>query len=147
MDTEIYLYREEFPDKTFGKLYNGNVYLNETLEDPVRPKSEYVKGDTALPYGRYRLSISFSNRFQKQMILITNVRGGTITYHGVSIDAIGARFHGGNTTANTLACILAGKTRTLAGIRDCTAVNQMLIDLVRKADQDGEVYLNILAKK
>ncbi len=144
MDTEINLFREELPDKTFGKLYNGKIYLCEVLEDIVRPEGQYVKKQTALSYGRYRLSISFSKRFGKQMILITNVRNGKILYHGVSVDSVGARFHGGNDVDDTEACILAGKTRTLTGIKDCAAVNQMLIDLVRAADQEGEVYLNIL---
>ena len=144
MDTNLYLYREELPDKTFGKLYKERIYLCETLEDIARKEGDYVKKETALAYGRYRLSISFSNRFKKQMVLITNVRDGKMLYHGVSVDSIGARFHGGNTVDDTEACILAGKTRTQEGIKDCSAVNQMLIDLVRAADQDGEVYLNIL---
>lgn len=144
MDTELNLYREELPDKTFGKLYKGDVYLCETLEDIVRKLGVYVKKETALDYGRYRLSISYSNRFKKQMILITNIRGGKILYHGDSVDTIGARIHGGNDVDDTEACILAGKTRTEVGIKDCAAVNQMLIDLVKAADQEGEVYLNIL---
>ncbi len=147
MDTELNLFREELPDKTFGKLYNGKVYLCETLEDIVRAPGVYVKKETALDYGRYRLSISYSNRFGKQMILITNVRNGKILYHGVSVDAVGARFHGGNKVTDTEACILAGKFRTEDGIRECAIVNQTLIDLVRKADQEGEVYLNILKKE
>jgi len=145
--TELFLKREELPTKTYGKLYNGNIYLCETLEDKVRSESDYVKGETAIPYGRYRLSISYSNRFKKQMILITNVRGGTITYHGKSIDSVGARIHGGNTEADTLGCVLAGQTRTATGIKNCSAVNQMLIDLVKNADQWGEVYLNIISNK
>ncbi|MES2285819.1 MAG: DUF5675 family protein [Bacteroidota bacterium] len=145
MDTELYLKREEHPTKTFGKLYNGNVYLNETLEDKVRSESEYVKSETAIPYGRYRLSISYSNRFKKQMILITNVRGGSIKYHGNSIDTLGVRIHGGNDEGDSIGCILAGKTRTETGIKDCSSVNQMLVDLVKKADETGEVYLNIVA--
>lgn len=149
MDTELYLKREEHPDKTFGKLYKGDVYLCETLEDIVRNDGTYVKKETALPYGKYRLSISYSNRFKKQMILITNVRGGKILYHGDSVDSIGARFHGGNLVTHTEACVLAGKDRTEdgSGIKNCSAVNQMLIDLVKKADQEGEVYLNILKKE
>ena len=143
--TELYLKREEQLTKTFGKLYKGEIYLCETLEDMVR--SNYVKGETAIPYGRYRLSISYSNRFKKQMILITNVRGGTILYHGQSIDCLGVRIHGGNTEADTTGCILAGKTRTETGIKNCSAINQMLIDLVANADQYGEVYLNIVSNK
>ena len=144
MDTELFLYREELPDKTFGKLYKEKLYLCETLEDVVRAPGVYVKKETAIDYGRYRLSISYSNRFKKQMLLITNVRGGKILYHGDPIDTLGVRFHGGIDVDDTEACILAGKTRTETGIKDCAAINQMLIDLVRAADQEGEVYLNIL---
>lgn len=144
MDTNLFLYREELPDKTFGKLYKEKLYLCETLEDIVRKEGEYVKEETALPYGKYRLSITYSNTFKKQMILLTNVRGGKLMYHGDAIDTIGARFHGGNRVIHSKACILAGRTRTTEGIKDCAAVNQMLIDLVRAADQEGEVYLTIL---
>lgn len=143
--TELFLKREEEPTKTFGKLYNGAIYLCETLEDKVR--IEYVQRETAIPYGRYRLSISYSNRFKKQMILITNVRGGSITYHGEPIDGLGVRIHGGNSEAQSIGCILAGKTRTATGIKDCAAINQILIDLVKNADQYGEVYLNIISNK
>jgi hypothetical protein len=144
MDTEFNLYREEAPGKTFGKLYKGGVYLCETLEDEVRKDGEYVEDATAIPYGRYRMSITYSNRFKKQMILITNVRGSKILYHGYPIDSCGIRVHGGNDENDTEGCVLAGKTRTATGIKDCTAVNTMLIDMVRAADQVGEVYLNIL---
>ncbi len=142
---ELYLKREEFPAKTFGKLYKENVYLNETLEDKVLQDGEtFVRGEFAIPYGRYRLIISFSNRFKKQMIQIVNVRGSNILFHGVSIDSCGIRIHGGNGVENTLGCPLAGKTRTETGIKDCAKVVQSLFDLVKKTDETEEVYLNIV---
>ncbi len=140
---EIFLKREEHPTLTFGKLYKGDVYMAETLEDPFRGK-DYVKDDTCIPYGRYRLIISFSNRFQKQMIQVVNVRGSNILFHGVSIDACGIRLHGGNSTHDTLGCPLVGKTRNVTGIQDCAVAVQSLFDLVKKTDETEEVYLNIV---
>ncbi len=142
---ELYLKREENQTKTFGRLYEENIYLNETLEDKVRSASDpFILKETAIPYGRYRLIISFSNRFKKQMIQIINVRGSNILYHGVSVDACGLRLHGGNTEEDTLGCVLCGKTRTLEGIKDCKIVVDNLIKLVKSADKKEEVYLNIV---
>ncbi len=141
----LFLKREEFSDKTFGKLYKENVYLNETLEDKVRGENEpFVLKETAIPYGKYRLIISFSNRFKKQMIQIVNIRGNNILYHGISIDACGLRLHGGNTEADTIGCVLCGKTRTKTGIQDCAGIVQSLIDLIKKTDETEEVYLIII---
>src|ERR1035437_5823030 len=139
---ELYLKREELPTKTFGKLFKEQIYLNETLEDVVRPEGEYVKNQTAIPYGRYRVIISFSNRFQRQMPQIVNVRGSNITYHGISIDACGIRLHGGNVVDDTEGCVLNGKTRNANGIQDCASTVQAIIDLVKKTDETEEVYLN-----
>ena len=145
---ELFLKREEQPTKTFGKLYKVDQYLCETLEDRVRGEGEkFVSGETAIPYGRYRLIVSYSNRFKKQMIQVVNVRGGHILFHGVPIDATGIRFHGGNSEKDTLGCVLCGKIRNENGISDCFAVNQMLIDMVKKADETEEVYLNIVSNK
>jgi len=142
---ELYLKREEEPTRTFGKLYKENVYLNETLEDPVlQPGQIFEHGKFCIPYGRFRLIISYSNRFKKQMIQVVNVRGSNILFHGVSIDACGIRMHGGNKVEDTLGCPLNGKTRTSTGIMDCTAVVQALFDLVKKTDETEEVYLNIV---
>lgn len=141
---ELYLKREEKSTKTFGKLYNGNVYMDETLEDAVRPADKFISGQSAIPYGRYRLIISFSNRFKKQMIQVVNVRGNNILFHGQSIDSCGIRMHGGNTEEDTLGCPLVGRTRTESGIKDCAVAVQSLFDLVKKADEEAEVYLNIV---
>lgn len=143
---ELFLKREEKQTKTFGKLYKGDVYLSETLEDKVLHDGEaFIPGENAIPYGKYRLIISYSNRFKKQMIQVINVRGNNnILFHGVSIDSCGIRMHGGNTEEDTLGCPLVGKTRTLNGIRDCAVAVQSLFDLVKKTDETEEVYLNIV---
>lgn len=141
---ELYLKREEHPERTFGKYYKENVYIGESLEDPVLPEGKVELGKMAIPYGRYRLVISYSNRFKKQMIQVVNVRGSNILFHGVPIDACGIRIHGGNDVEDTLGCPLAGKIRTATGIANCAGVVQQLFDIVKKHDETEEVYLNIV---
>lgn len=132
-------------NKTFGELTLDGVFWGHTLEDAVRDGKTFVLGETAIPYGRYRLIVSFSNRFKKQMIQVINIRGGSNLFHNVNIDQCGIRIHGGNTEKDTLGCPLLGAKR--AGdskIYDCESVNNKLIAKVKSADKKEEVYLNIV---
>jgi len=86
----------------------GQLYLNEdlvcyTLEDKVReiegmPVATWkVPKQTAIPKGEYPLSITFSNRFQKDLPILENVE-----------EFIGVRIHTGNSPLDTEGCILVG---------------------------------------
>lgn len=158
------LEREELPDKTKGQLFvdgnanwfNGNPgYI---LEDPVRDKNgdgdlddsgeEKIYGKTAINYGRYRVITSFSNRFQKKMIQLINVRGSAIKFGDKPIDACGVRIHGGNKVADTLGCPLLGAKRQPNGdVYECKEINEKLLMLVDAADNTGEVYIDIVKKQ
>lgn len=56
-----------------------------------------VKHETAIPYGTYQLVMSFSNRFQKFLPELLDVKGFS-----------GIRIHPGNTEADSSGCILPG---------------------------------------
>ncbi len=90
---------------TVGKLFNGRDFLCFTLEDKVRevegkPVSEWkVYSKTAIPKGYYKVSVTMSNRFKRELPLLANVEG----FEGV-------RIHTGNTSADTDGCILVGST-------------------------------------
>lgn len=78
----------------------GRMFLNETLEcytleDQERPVK--IKGQTAIPCGRYRVIVNHSNRFQRDMPLLLEVAG----FDGI-------RIHSGNTDDDTDGCILVG---------------------------------------
>ncbi|MCC6721730.1 MAG: hypothetical protein IT243_05965 [Bacteroidia bacterium] len=150
---EFILYRDTIlQTRTFGKLYfingNANEFIGHTLEDKVRDNGDFAYGETAIPYGRYRLIVSFSNRFKKQMIQIINVHSGDIKFHNVNIDSCGIRIHGGNTENDSLGCILLGAKRMdNEKIYECSKVNDDLLNQVKFWDMESEVYLTIEKKE
>jgi len=93
---------------TIGKLYVDGEYFCDTIEDRDRGlndsmsveeiKKIKVYGETAIPTGRYRVTLSYSVKFKKMLPEILNVKGFT-----------GIRIHSGNTAKDSLGCILVGK--------------------------------------
>ena len=87
--------------RTLGTMTFDDFYVCQTLEDPVRPAGEKVMGDTAIGSGRYRVTISRSQRFQRMLPILHSVP---------NFEAI--RIHpGNNNKADTTGCILVGTQR------------------------------------
>ena len=92
---------------TEGKLYIDGAYFCDTLEDQDRGlyqhmslaeiKAVKVYGETCIPYGTYKVELSYSPKFKKIMPAILNVKGFT-----------GVRIHNGSYTEHTLGCPLVG---------------------------------------
>lgn len=126
---------------TLGKLYLDNVFFCQSCEDEDRflERSQQdiserkIDGKTAIPRGRYRLTTSFSNRFQRVLPLVLNVPG----FDGI-------RIHGGNTAEDSHGCILVGKVRTSSGIAQCSDSVQRVIHQIESGDEMGiETWLEI----
>lgn len=133
----IELRRDTFDDKrTFGRMFVDGKYLGEVLEDKDRyleNGGEKVYGQTAIPRGRYQVSVTYSNRFKKPMPQIHDVPG----FDGV-------RIHGGNSDADTLGCPLLGSVRTGSGIANCKVPNERLMHMLELAEEQGqEVWIEI----
>lgn len=93
----VYVHRiGEYGNATYGRLYVDGTYLCDTLEDMER--MEKVYGETAIPQGQYKMSLTYSPKFKRILPLIENVPGFT-----------GIRIHSGNTTDDTSGCILVGE--------------------------------------
>lgn len=93
----IFVKRKWFTDKsTVGELTFDGIKLF-TLEDTFRKDGFKIAGKTAIPFGTYEVIVNFSDRFQRPMPLLLNVPG----FNGV-------RIHSGNTSADTLGCLLLG---------------------------------------
>lgn len=80
---------------TTGSLYLDGKFQCFTLEDVVRDKKIYA--ETAIPAGVYKVVITPSNRFKRDLPLLLNVPN----FEGV-------RIHPGNTDKDTEGCILVG---------------------------------------
>lgn len=76
----------------------GECLLCDTIEPPVRPKSDFLRGKTAIPAGTYDLVLTRSPRFGRLLPLVVDVPGMS-----------GIRIHRGNTVADTRGCILPGR--------------------------------------
>lgn len=139
--TNLVLQREPSGENnTHGELMHNGETLCYTLEDVVRevpsmPVASWKQwGKTAIPSGRYRVTLEFSNRFGADTLTINNVE---------DFDHI--RMHGGNTEADTEGCVLLGTVRTESGIRNCAPAVNAIKDLVRAAlMHDGEVWIDVI---
>ena len=137
---ELTIIRYDFlPDRTFGKLYIDGEYWCDTLEDRDRNLYDYmsaeeikqkkVYGETAIPYGKYEVKLTYSIKYEKELPQILNVPG----FQGV-------RIHNGSFPTHSLGCILIGRR-----------LNDMLTDsrvttsnFVKKIDKESSITLNII---
>ena len=135
---EIELIRDDEPalKHNYGRLFVDKLFFGETLEDKDRymeAGGEKADGDTAIPRGRYRVTLSPSQRFGRVMPELHDVPGFT-----------GVRIHGGNVEADTLGCPLLGQTRTSFGIANCKGVNDRLYVTLQAAEQrKEEVWITV----
>ncbi len=134
---ELLLTRDVFnPEETLGSLWIDGKLFGYTCED----KDRYLEcggakiyGSTAIPRGRYRLSVTLSNRFKKLLPILHDVPQFS-----------GVRIHAGNTHKDTEGCILLGQERTDDGVRLCRRVIEGLIEYIREAEHEGDdVWLTI----
>ena len=127
-------------DYTIGKLYVNGKLLCNTVEDTDRrlyqgqPLTEIakrkVKGQTAIPTGTYRLQVSASPKFKRELIEVLDVPGFT-----------GIRIHRGNTAADSEGCILPGVNNAVGRVSDSTKYE---LELTKMVKADPEAYLTII---
>lgn len=94
---EIVLYRAEGSLFSPGYFAIDGAFECYTIEDQVRAFGVKVPGETAIPYGRYRVRRTWSNRFKMWTPAIEGVP---------MFSAI--RIHPGITVRDTEGCVLVG---------------------------------------
>ena len=127
---------------TIGKLYINDQYFCDTLEDTDRGLtqsmteqqigSKKVYGETAIPTGTYRIIISYSNKFKKQMPLLLNVPGFA-----------GIRIHSGNTEKDSLGCILVGKNKAIGKVLESRDTYSKLFSILQEANKKETIKITI----
>lgn len=121
---ELKLKRIAYRDKyTIGRLFINNVYFCDTLEDV--PRETKITNETCIPTGKYKVIISWSNRFKRQMPLIVDVPG----FDGI-------RIHSGNTDKDTSGCPLVGKNTVVGKLTDSKTTFESLFKILEATKED-----------
>ena len=117
------------PDYTIGSLFVNGTYFCDTLEDKVRdiPKEGKIPGKTAIPAGEYKVILTHSPRFKRELPRLLNVP----YFDGILI-------HRGNTPEHTEGCILVGENKIKGQVVNSTQYELRLIELMRGAINRGE---------
>lgn len=92
---------------TIGRLYINGKYQCDTLEPTEREGGTKIKGRTAIPKGTYKVFITYSYKFKKDLPLLSSVP-----------DFTGVRIHSGNSAADTEGCILCGLNKEVGRVLD-----------------------------
>jgi lysozyme len=120
-------------DCTLGKLFVDGQFDCYTVEDVVRPGGVKVHGKTAIPEGRYRVVVSRSPRFGRDLPLLEKVPN----FEGV-------RIHPGNTAEDTEGCIIPGLARTPKGVAQSRAAfGKLFAALQAELGRGGDVWLRV----
>lgn len=122
---------------TIGSLYIDDKYFCDTLEDIDRGLTNNMTGSyistvkvvdqTAIPIGSYKVTITYSNRFQKLLPLINNVKGFS-----------GIRIHSGNTKEDTSGCILVGFNTEKGKVVNSRVTFNKLFNILQDTLNNGE---------
>lgn len=130
------------PKYTIGKLYIDGEYFCDTIEDTDRGltqtmtdaqiKSKKVHGQTAIPTGTYKVIISYSNKFKRQMPLLLNVPG-----------FLGIRIHSGNTEKDTEGCLIVGKNKVVGKVIESKDTYNKLFSILCEANKKEAIKITI----
>lgn len=118
---------------TIGRLYIDGEYFCDTCEDKVRPNGQKVQGETAIPYGTYRIMITKSGRFKKMLPELLNVPYFT-----------GIRIHSGNTAKDSEGCILVGRNTIKGQVTQSRATMDKLMAKLEPACLKEIVTIEII---
>lgn len=143
-DMELTLKREVFTDEsTIGSLSIDGTFECFILEDKDRGLTDAmllseivatkVYGVTAIPYGRYEIDWTLSNRFKIFMPILKNVKG----YEGI-------RIHKGNTSIDSLGCLICGTRKKNNMVTESTMATKKLYDKIESAKKQGKkIFITI----
>ena len=125
-------------DHTVSDLYIDGEYFCKVLEDVDRglkstDSLEHIKRvkvmhQTAIPTGKYRLALTYSDKYKAYMPLVMNVPG----FKGI-------RIHPGNTKEDTSGCLLLGK----GSITQSRKTFSEFMAILKKAITNQSVFIEI----
>ena len=108
------------PTYTIGRLYVDGERFCDTIEDRVRKPGEKVPGETAIPAGTYKVVITRSPKYRKDLPLLLNVPGFA-----------GVRIHSGNTAKDSEGCIIVGKNDRVGWVSNSRVTMSALMEKLK----------------
>jgi hypothetical protein len=134
------------PEYTIGSLFINGEYLCDTIEDKVRdhnqdgdlddPGEKKVFGETAIPYGRYKVDLTMSPKFKRLLPIILNVPHFT-----------GIRIHRGNTAKDSHGCPLVGENKAKGKVINSTKYELIVVERMLSAIRNQEEITIDVTKK
>lgn len=138
---ELLLHRKFLNENsTEGNLYIDGKWFCNTIEDKVRAKpGEWkpevkVYGKTAIPYGKYPVLVTWSNRFKRMLTGVFNVPN----FEGI-------RIHNGTSELSSAGCIIVSykdDDNNHKLVNDKAAMND-LCKIVEAAQKKEKVNITI----
>ena len=145
MSKELLLKRRYFNDRyTIGSLSVDGELLCDTLEDKVRDYNKdgdlldkdetKVYGETAIPYGRYKVIVSYSPKLKRELPLLNDVPHFS-----------GIRIHAANWPTQLEGCIAPGENKVKGGVINSRHYEEIVTSWVKTWQSNGEdVWINIV---
>lgn len=131
------------PTYTIGKLYIDNHYFCDTLEDKVRDLNKdgdlndagegKVAGQTAIPYGTYKVTMDVQSPKFSQRASYAWCKGYLPRLLNVP-HFDGIMIHSGNDATHTAGCILVGENRVKGQVLNSMNTLKRLYDILKGAD-------------
>lgn len=128
---------------TIGKLYVDNHYFCDTLEDKVRDLNKdgdlndagegKVAGQTAIPYGTYKVTMDVQSPKFSQRASYAWCKGYLPRLLNVP-HFDGIMIHSGNTADHSSGCILVGENRVKGQVLNSMNTLKRLYDILKGAD-------------
>lgn len=146
---KLYLERK-WPKATYtiGRLYIGNEYICNTLEDRDRGlrqtdslssiKSRKVHGETAIPKGTYGVTLNVTSPKYAGVAWYWQLCQGKMPRLLTVPGFEGILIHPGNTALDTLGCILVGKNTKVGKLTESKETFKALYKRLKKAADKGE---------
>jgi hypothetical protein len=135
---------------TISKLYIDGKYYCDTIEDTVRDLplecpytsrgqscrcNEKVYSETAIPAGTYKVIVTMSNKFGRELPLLVDVP-----------HFLGIRIHRGNTSKDSSGCIIVGENKVKGTVINSTKYEIDITKKIKEAIANGE-NVEIIVKR
>lgn len=132
---------------TIGRLYLNGTYFCDTIEDKVRDINKdgdltdvgegKVYGKTAIPYGRYEITMKVQSPKYSQRASYAWCKGYLPRLLKVP-HFVGVLIHSGNDATHSAGCILVGENKVKGQVINSMATLKRIVPMLKHASDNNE---------